>query len=72
MSHKKRRYASDLTQMQWLIIKPLIAKPKGSRGRPMSLSQRVILNAIFYVLKTTPIQESWQKNHTPTHSILLG
>jgi putative transposase len=52
VSHKKRRYASDLTQMQWLIIKPLIAKPKGSRGRPMSLSQRAILNAIFYVLKT--------------------
>ena len=52
MSHNKRRCASDLTQMQWLISKPLIAKPKGSRGRPMSLSPCAILNAIFYVFKT--------------------
>lgn len=52
MSHKKCRYASDLTQMQWLIIKSMIIKCKGSRGRPMTLSERDILNAIFYVLKT--------------------
>ena len=38
--------------MQWLIIKSLVLKPQGSRGRPMALSERAILNAIFYVLKT--------------------
>jgi transposase len=38
---------SDLTDEQWLIIKPLIPVP--TTGRPRKVDMREVLNAIFYV-----------------------
>jgi transposase len=44
------RYASDLTDAEWLLIEPLLPAACG-RGRPRSWSWREILDAIFYVLR---------------------
>lgn len=51
MSHKSRRYTSELSDGQWARLKGLLPKRKGA-GRPMSLSQRAVVNAILYVLVT--------------------
>lgn len=51
MSHKNRRYTSELSDGQWARLKGLLPKRKGA-GRPMSLSQRAVVNAILYVLVT--------------------
>lgn len=42
-------YDTDLTDGQWTLLKPMFPKP-GKRGRPPT-DRRLILNAIFYVLK---------------------
>jgi putative transposase len=46
--HPSQTYPSDLTDDQWHILQPLIAKPKLG-GRPIIHSRRMILNAIYYV-----------------------
>ena len=52
VSHKHRRYASDLTQKQGCYLQPLLPNRKGVVGRPMPLAMRDVLNAIFYRLRT--------------------
>jgi putative transposase len=47
----QENYPSDLTDRQWKVIEPLLPKPT-RRGRPRTLSRRIILNAIFYVNRT--------------------
>ena len=44
-------YPSDLTEMEWRIIEPLLPLP-ARRGRPRKYALRAILNAIFYVIRT--------------------
>lgn len=51
MSHKSRRYTSDLSDGQWKRIKWMLPKRKGA-GRPMSLELHLVMNAILYVLVT--------------------
>ena len=46
-----KRYPSDMSDAEWLIIEPLIPPPK-SGGRPQVWPLREILNAIFYLLRT--------------------
>ena len=43
-------YPSDLTDREWHLIKPLIPPAKPG-GRPRSLDMRLVLNAIFYVVR---------------------
>jgi putative transposase len=45
-------YPSDLSDMEWEIIKPLIPVPGTNRGRKRTHSYREILNAIFYLLRS--------------------
>lgn len=52
MSHKRRRYASELTNEQWFLVQALLPKREGQVGRPMKLAVRDVLNAIFYLLRT--------------------
>ena len=52
MSHKSKRYASDMTQEQWLYLDALLPKRTGKIGRPMTPPLRAVINAIFYVLRT--------------------
>jgi putative transposase len=52
VSHKTKRYASDLSHRQWAALRTYLPDRKGKVGRPMSLNLRAVLNAIFYVLRT--------------------
>lgn len=47
----RKAYKSDLTDAQWLLIKPLIPPAKPG-GHPRTVDMREILNGIFYVLRT--------------------
>src|SRR5260370_21594088 len=44
-------YASDLTNAEWVLLEPLLP-PESPIGRPRVHSLRIILNAIFYQLRT--------------------
>lgn len=52
MSHKERRYTSDLTDAQWEIIKALLALESSGPGRPIELDMREVVNGIFYLVRT--------------------
>lgn len=45
-----KRYPSDLSELEWLVLLPLIPAPKAG-GRPRSVNIREVINAIFYVLR---------------------
>jgi putative transposase len=44
-------YPSDLTELEWRILEPLLPMPAW-HGRPRKYSLRAVLNAIFYVIRT--------------------
>lgn len=48
---EKRAYPSDLTDAEWQIVQPLIPPAKRG-GRPRTLDMRLVLNAIFYLLRS--------------------
>lgn len=52
MSHKERRYTSDLTDAQWEIIKALLPLESSGPGRPIELDMREVVNGIFYLVRT--------------------
>jgi putative transposase len=47
----RKSYPSDLTDEQWLLIRPLLPKPQ-RRGRKQAVPRRAILDAVFYVVRT--------------------
>ena len=52
---QRKRYSTDLTDAEWTVIEPLLPRVKaGGRkgGRPPKFTQREILDAIRYVLRT--------------------
>ncbi len=49
---KRQKYPSDLTDDQWLIIRPLLPKRRTRVGHPITVARRDILDAIFYILRT--------------------
>ena len=49
--HSSRTYPSDLTDLEWKLLEPLLPKPKDG-GRPITQPRRRILNAIFYLNRT--------------------
>lgn len=51
MSHKRRKYTSEISKGQWKRLKWMLPKQKGA-GRPQELDLRMVMNAIFYVLVT--------------------
>ena len=42
----------ELSDREWLEISPLLPPERGRRGRPPKLTNRVFMNAIFFVAKT--------------------
>jgi putative transposase len=50
-TQERRVYATDLTDAQWEILRPLLPPPPGG-GRPRITDLREVLNAILYVLRT--------------------
>jgi putative transposase len=50
---RRRNYPTDLTDEQWDILRPLLPKRrKHAAGRPRRVSQRDLMDAIFYILRT--------------------
>src|SRR5260221_5321634 len=50
---KEQTYLTDLTDEQWELLRHLLPKRKrGKPGRPRSVEQRAIIDAIFYILRT--------------------
>lgn len=49
MSGRKMGYSSDVTDLEWEIIEPLL--PTKKKTRPAVWTKRQILNGIFYQLK---------------------
>jgi transposase len=49
-SRKNQRYQSDLTDEEWCVIEPHLAKPRAT-GRPRTWAMREIINGIFYVMR---------------------
>ena len=45
---QRQPYPSDLSDLEWEIIKPLVPLPKGF-GHPIEVDFREIFNGIFYV-----------------------
>jgi putative transposase len=45
------RYASDLTDAEWLIVAPFMP-PRSRLGRPREIELRSVVNAILYILAT--------------------
>ncbi len=52
MSQKTHNYTSNLTDEQWLLIKPLIPLEHAGPGRPITLDMRAALDAMLYVART--------------------
>jgi putative transposase len=52
VSHKKRRYTSDLTGNQWVFLKQVLPNKSSGRGRPVEIEMWEVFNAIFYLLRT--------------------
>lgn len=46
-----QEYPSDLTNEQWDLISPLIP-PAKTGGRPRTTSERLVINALFYMNRT--------------------
>jgi putative transposase len=52
VSHTRQEYASDISDEQWAILKPLLPLEQDGPGRPLELNMREVVNAIFYVNRT--------------------
>src|SRR5258708_36327086 len=63
-------YASDLTDREWALLEPLLP-PESPVGRPRLHSLRIILNAIFYELRTggawRVLPQEWPPGKTGYH-----
>jgi len=49
---RRKRYSTDLKDREWEIVRPVVERSAGGRGRPAGISRREIVDAIFYVLRT--------------------
>jgi len=50
---ERQVYTTDVSEAQWALIAPLLPQAKNGRtGRPRRYSEREMLSAIFYVLRT--------------------
>jgi transposase len=48
---REERYPSDLTDVEWAIVAPMIPPPRRG-GRPRETDMREVMNAVRYVLRT--------------------
>jgi putative transposase len=50
---ERKRYPSDLTDLQWANIAHLFSpKPRGQGGRPRTYDPRAVVNALFYLARS--------------------
>ena len=67
---KRQLYPSDLSDLEWELLKPLLPKPKGF-GRPREVDLREIINAIFYVQRSG-CQWEMMPHDFPPHTTVYG
>ena len=48
---RRKRYPSDLSRKEWRVIRSQLAQSPGA-GRPRTVDIRLVVNAIFYVVRT--------------------
>lgn len=48
----RKNYPTDLSEMEWRKVEPIVSLAYSKGGRPCKHSKREILNAIFYVVRT--------------------
>ena len=66
--HPSQTYESDLTDVEWNFLEPLIPKPKPG-GRPRKHTRRMILNAIFYLNRTGCQWSMLPKDYPPKSTV---
>ena len=66
--HSSQTYESDLTDNEWKLLEPLIPKPKPG-GRPIKHPRRMILNAIFYLNRTSCQWSMLPKDYPPKSTV---
>ena len=62
------RYASDLTDMEWLQIEPLIPLPKRI-GRPRKTNMREVVNALLYIASSGGAWRLLSKDFPPFSTV---
>ncbi len=50
--HKNRRYTSDLSDVAWQMLQPLLPLHPKRRGRPLKIDLREAVNGMLYLVKT--------------------
>lgn len=48
---QRKAYRTTVTDAEWQVLQPYVPQPKPG-GRPATHSRRVIVNAIFYILRS--------------------
>jgi putative transposase len=64
----RRNYSSDLSDLQWNLIAPLLPPPKPG-GRRRDVDIRAVVNAIFYVLKNGCIWKDLPHDFPPEGTV---
>ena len=64
------RYSSDLTDAEWVVMEPQLPTRSGL-GRPAKWSRRVVVNAIFYVLRSGLPWRMLPKDFPPVSTVQL-
>jgi putative transposase len=69
LSTKSKRYTSDLDDQEWQILEGLLKIYRARRGRPMRLSLRAVVDAIFYVVRNGCIWANLPKDFPKYQSV---
>lgn len=69
MSHEKQTYTSDMSDKQWGIIERLLPVEHNGPGRPIELDMRQVVDAIFYVVRTSCQWENLPKDYPNYNSV---
>ena len=65
-------YPTDVTEEEWEQIQSLVPRPKsgeGKPGRPIGLSRRQLVNAIFYIVRSGCAWRLWPKDFGPWQTV---
>ena len=63
-------YPSDLTDAEWVILKPLIP-PEKPGGRPRAVDRRAVLNGIFDVLRSGCAWRMIPRDYPPKSTVYV-
>jgi putative transposase len=63
-------YPSDLSDMEWRIIAPLLPATKPG-GRPRATNLRLVVNAIFYILRSGCAWRMLPNNFPPYSTVYM-